>query len=99
MPAPKKYPDEPPERATRMAVEARRDLATAPGAIRRRPATIPRSAEWRRHWVSVGPPFGRNVEIEKILRCDSLNDSVLLDGRPIAGRLLRDRRWAAEFLL
>lgn len=35
MPAPKKYPDELRERATRLAVEARRDPASAMGAIRR----------------------------------------------------------------
>ena len=35
MPAPKKYPDELRERATRLAVEARRDPASAVGAIRR----------------------------------------------------------------
>ncbi|MEV6716265.1 hypothetical protein AB0M48_29990 [Lentzea sp. NPDC051208] len=35
MAAPKKYPDELRERATRMAVEARRDLASATGAIKR----------------------------------------------------------------
>jgi len=35
MPAPKKYPDELRERATRLVVEARRDPAAAVGAIRR----------------------------------------------------------------
>jgi transposase len=35
MPAPKKYPDELRERATRLAVEARRDPVGAVGAIRR----------------------------------------------------------------
>lgn len=35
MPAPKKYTDELRERATRLAVEARRDPASAVGAIRR----------------------------------------------------------------
>ena len=35
MPAPKKYNDELRERATRLAVEARRDPASAVGAIRR----------------------------------------------------------------
>lgn len=35
MPATKKYPDELRERATRLAVEARRDPASAAGAIRR----------------------------------------------------------------
>ena len=35
MAAPRKYGDELRERATRMAVEARQDLATKPGAIKR----------------------------------------------------------------
>jgi transposase len=35
MAAPKKYPDELPERATRMAVDARRDPATRTGALKR----------------------------------------------------------------
>lgn len=35
MPAPKKYPDDLRERATRLAIEARRDPASAVGAIRR----------------------------------------------------------------
>ncbi|MFC0530945.1 transposase, partial [Phytohabitans kaempferiae] len=35
MPAPKKYSDELRERATRLAVEARRDPVSAVGAIRR----------------------------------------------------------------
>lgn len=35
MPAPKKYPDEMPERATRLVVKAHRDPAAAVGAIRR----------------------------------------------------------------
>jgi transposase len=35
MAAPRKYPDELRERATRMAVEARRDPATKPGALAR----------------------------------------------------------------
>lgn len=35
MPAPRKYPDELRERATRMVVEARRNPATRPGAIAR----------------------------------------------------------------
>lgn len=34
MPARKKYPDEPRERATRLVLEARRDPASAVGAIR-----------------------------------------------------------------
>ena len=35
MAAPRRYPDELRERATRMAVEARRDPATRPGALAR----------------------------------------------------------------
>ena len=35
MGAPRKYPDELRERATRMAVELRRDPVTKPGALRR----------------------------------------------------------------
>jgi transposase len=35
MPAPKKYPDDLRERATRLAIEARRDPASTVGAIRR----------------------------------------------------------------
>jgi len=35
MPAPRKYPEELRERATRMALDARKDPATATGAIRR----------------------------------------------------------------
>lgn len=51
MPAPKKYPDELRERATRMAVEARRDPATAPGAIRRIADQLGIHPEALRTWV------------------------------------------------
>jgi len=51
MPAPKKYPDELRERATRLAVEARRDPAGATGAIRRIADQLGIHPEALRVWV------------------------------------------------
>ena len=51
MPAPKKYPDELRERATRLAVEARRDPASSVGAIRRIADQLGIHPEARRGWV------------------------------------------------
>ncbi len=51
MAAPKKYPDELRERATRMAVEARRDPATASGAIHRIADQLGIHRETMRIWV------------------------------------------------
>ena len=51
MAAPKKYPDELRERATRMAVDARRDPATATGAIRRVADQLGIHPEALRIWV------------------------------------------------
>ena len=51
MPAPKKYPDELRERATRLAVEARRDPASAVGAIRRIADQLGIHPEALRGWV------------------------------------------------
>jgi transposase len=51
MPAPKKYPDELRERATRMAVEARLDPATAPGALKRIADQLGIHPEALRTWV------------------------------------------------
>src|SRR3954470_18375600 len=51
MPAPKKYPDELRERATRLAVEARRDPAGAVGAIRRIADQLGIHPEALRVWV------------------------------------------------
>ena len=51
MPAPKKYPDELRERATRLAVEARRDPASAVGAIRRIADQLGVHPEALRGWV------------------------------------------------
>ncbi|WP_432825453.1 IS3 family transposase [Dactylosporangium sp. CA-092794] len=51
MPAPKKYPDELRERATRLAVEARRDPVSAVGAIRRVADQLGVHPEALRTWV------------------------------------------------
>src|SRR3954470_9530534 len=51
MPAPKKYPDELRERATRLAIEARRDPASAVGAIRRIADQLGIHPEALRVWV------------------------------------------------
>ena len=51
MPAPKKYPDELRERATRLAVEARRDPVGAVGAIRRIADQLGIHPEALRGWV------------------------------------------------
>ena len=51
MPAPKKYPDELRERATRLAVEARRDPASTVGAIRRIADQLGIHPEALRGWV------------------------------------------------
>ena len=51
MPAPKKYNDELRERATRLAVEARRDPASAVGAIRRIGDQLGIHPEALRGWV------------------------------------------------
>jgi transposase len=51
MPAPKKYPDELRERATRLVIEARRDPASAVGAIRRIADQLSVHPEALRGWV------------------------------------------------
>lgn len=51
MAAPRKYPDELRERATRLAVEARRDPAAAGGAIRRIADQLGVHPEALRTWV------------------------------------------------
>ncbi len=51
MAAPKKYPDELRERATRMAVELRQDPATKHGAINRVAERLGMHPETLRNWV------------------------------------------------
>ncbi|MBT8224012.1 MAG: transposase [Dactylosporangium sp.] len=53
MPAPKKYSDDLRERATRLAVEARRDPASAVGAIRRIAGQLGVHPEALRTWVKL----------------------------------------------
>jgi transposase len=50
--APRKYPDELRERATRMAVEARRDPATRSGALARVASQLGINPETLRNWVT-----------------------------------------------
>ena len=52
MGAPRKYPDEIRERATRMAVEARRDPATRAGALARIGQQLGINPETLRNWVN-----------------------------------------------
>jgi transposase len=51
MAAPRKYPDELRERATRLAVEARRDPATRTGALKRIGEQLGINPETLRNWV------------------------------------------------
>lgn len=51
MAAPRKYPDELRERATRLAVEARRDPVSAAGAIKRIADQLGVHPETLRMWV------------------------------------------------
>src|SRR3982750_4062287 len=52
MAAPRKYPDELRERATRMAVEARQDPATRAGALARIAEQVGINPETLRNWVT-----------------------------------------------
>jgi transposase len=52
MAAPRKYPDELRERATRMAVDARRDPATRVGALARIGKQLGINPETLRNWVT-----------------------------------------------
>ena len=52
MAAPRKYPDEPRERAIRMAVDLRRDPATRTGALRRVGEQLGVNPETLRNWVA-----------------------------------------------
>jgi transposase len=52
MAAPRKYPDELRERAVRLAVEARRDPATRPGALARVGKQLGINPETLRNWVT-----------------------------------------------
>jgi hypothetical protein len=58
MAAPRRYPDELRERATRMAVEVRRDPATRAGALARMAGQLGINPETLRNLPGVGVPLG-----------------------------------------
>src|SRR3954467_8922519 len=79
MAAPKKYPDELRERATRMAVEARRDPAAATGAIKRIAEQLGIHPEGLRTWVKRAEidagcrPGTRTSDAERIAQLEREN--------------------------
>ncbi len=89
MAAPKKYSDELRERATRMALDARRDPATATGAIKRVADQLGIHPEALRTWV-------RQAEIDGGLRPGTSTD----DAARLAEleRAVRELRRANEIL-
>lgn len=77
MAAPKKYPDELRERATRLAVEARKDPAARAGAVKRIADQLGIHPEALRTWVSraerdeglrPGPTTGEQARIAELER-------------------------------
>ena len=67
MAAPRKYPDELRERAVRLAVDARRDPATKPGALARIGKQLGINPETLRNWV-------RQAEIDGGVRPGTTTD-------------------------
>lgn len=89
MAAPRKYPDELRERATRMAVEARQDPATRAGAIKRISDQLGMHPETLRNWV-------RQAEVDGGVRPGTTTD----DATRLAEleREVRELRRANEIL-
>jgi transposase len=89
MAAQRKYPEELRERATRMMVEARRDPATARGAIRRIAEQLGVHPEALRSWV-------KRAEVDDGVRPGTTSD----DARRIAEleREIRELKRANEIL-
>ena len=79
MAAPRKYPDELRERATRMAVELRQDPATKQGAIARVAEQLGMHPETLRNWVRQAEidggvrPGTTTVEAERIAKLEQEN--------------------------
>ena len=111
MAAPRKYPDELRERATRMAVEARLDPATRSGTFRRVGEQLGINPETLRNWVvqaevdeghrpgTTTSESQRLVELEKevreLRRANSMADSI---GRRNTSQLWRCSRMAKSVL-
>ena len=89
MAAPRKYPDELRERATRMTVEARQDPATRAGAIKRISDQLGMHPETLRNWV-------RQAEVDGGVRPGTTTD----DATRLAEleREIRELRRANEIL-
>ena len=89
MAAPRKYPDELRERATRMAVDARKDPATRAGAIKRISDQLGMHPETLRNWV-------RQAEVDGGVRPGTTTD----DATRLAEleREVRELRRANEIL-
>lgn len=79
MAAPRKYPDELRERATRMAVELRQDPATKQGAIQRVAEQLGMHRETLRGWVRQAEidggvrPGATTAEAERIAKLEQEN--------------------------
>ena len=78
MAAPRKYPEERRERAIRMAVDARRDPVTGPGALRRVGEQLGINAETLRNWVQqaeidAGARPGTTSDVQRLAELEREN--------------------------
>jgi transposase len=79
MPAPRKYPEELKERATRLAVDARRDAATRRGAIARIAGQLDIHPEALRGWVrwaEAASSTGSSSSRSRLVREDGVVEEV-----------------------
>jgi transposase len=109
MAAPRKYPDELRERATRLAVEARRDPASAGGAIKRIADQLGVHPEALRTWVKQAEtvegvrPGATSTEAARIAALERENrelrraNQILKSAASFfAAELCATRRWVIE---
>ena len=89
MAAPRKYPDELRERATRMAIDARKDPATRSGAISRIAEQLGMHPETLRNWV-------RQAEVDGGVRPGTTTDDATR--LAVLEREVRELRRANEIL-